>query len=69
MLRYAAASVGIVSRLAFVLKLETSRIRPPEFTSAMGNLVPTIWHLPNSPFTCRAIQFNAAAMCLLQLAI
>ena len=55
MLRYAAASVGIVSRLAFVLKLEISRIRPPEFTSAMGNLLPTIWHLPNSRFTCRAV--------------
>ena len=51
-LRKAAASVGIVSRLALVPKLETSRMRPPECTSAMGNLVPTIWHLPNSLFTC-----------------
>ena len=52
MLRKAAASVGIISRLALVPKLETSRMRPPECTSAIGNLVPTIWHRPNSLFTC-----------------
>lgn len=50
--RSAAASTGMVSRLALVPKLDTSRVSPSECTSAMGNLLPTIWHLPNIRFTC-----------------
>lgn len=54
-LRRAAASVGMVSRLALVPKLETSRTMPPQCTSAIGKRVPTIWHLLKCLFTCMVI--------------
>ena len=44
--------MGMVSRLARVPKLDTSKTVPPQCTSAIGKRLPTIWHLLKCRFTC-----------------
>ena len=52
----------MVSRLARVPKLDTSRTVPPQCTSAIGKRLPTIWHLLKCLFTCMVYKLMISRM-------